>query len=137
MTVNTKKSRFRLLVSLFFALTICLQGCDHTPKELVLSDLNPAEMQYLSHYLIIERARAVYAVDPELGNSLLDSLAVAWGDSDAVEINSALPVDLPRRALVNRLLVRILEAEEDSLLLAARPDRLSAPITDPPPPAQP
>jgi hypothetical protein len=129
MFVNTKKSRFRLLFLIFPILTLCAAACDEPADSLELSDLSAGELEYVTRYVVIERAKAVHAVDPELGNSLLDSLAMSWGDSNAAEIDRRQAEDLPRRALVNRLLVKVLEAEEDSLLLAGRPDRLTAPLS--------
>lgn len=133
MIVNTKKSRFRHLIGMIPVVFIFSAGCGDKTGNLLLADLNDAELVYLTRYVTIERARAVYAIDPELGAGLLDSLATTWGDSNAVEIQRRLPSDMPRLAQVNKLLIRILEAEEDSLVLAARPDRLNTPITDPPP----
>ena len=71
--------------------------------------------------------------DRSVGDALLDSLAAVWGDSSLVETEAGVPGDPARAAAVGRLLQRILEAELDSLVLAPRPDRLSAPLPDPEP----
>jgi hypothetical protein len=72
-------------------------------------------------------------VDRPLGDTLLDSLATAWGDSALGETAALVPTDPVRAGQVANFLHRVLEAELDSLLLAPRPDRLAAPLPDPPP----
>lgn len=112
---------------------LLLTSCDSKPPEdITLADLTAGEKLYITRLVTLERAKAVALVDRDTGNVLLDSLAIAWGDSARVETASGIP-SLPQRAeLVGRLLHRILVAEEDSLLHAPRPDRLHAPIVDPP-----
>ena len=66
-----------------------------------------------------------------MGDVLLDSLAVAWGDSSLEKTLAAAPAHPVRAIQVNDLLKRILEAELDSLIEAPRPDRLSAPLSEP------
>ncbi|MBA4378438.1 MAG: hypothetical protein C0395_07250 [Gemmatimonas sp.] len=100
-------------------------------RPLRLSDLTPSEHAYVTRFVTLERARAVALVDRGRGEALLDSLAVSWGDSSLASAQAALPADPRRQALLHGLLGRILRAEQDSLLDAARPDRLGAPLPDP------
>jgi hypothetical protein len=101
-------------------------------RPLRLSDLTPAEREYVTRFVTLERARAVALVDRSRGEALLDSLAVSWGDSSLALAQAALPADPRRQALLHGLLGRILRAEQDSLLDAPRPGRLGAPLPDPP-----
>jgi len=101
-------------------------------RPLRLSDLTSTERLYVTRFVTLERARAVALVDPGRGGALLDSLAVGWGDSSLAAVRAALPEDPRRQALLHGLLGRILRAEQDSLLDAPRPDRLGAPLPDPP-----
>ena len=70
-------------------------------------------------------------IDRPTGNAILDSLAIAWGDSARQETSRGLPGDPIRAGQVGDLLRRILEAETDSLTHAGRPDRLILPLPDP------
>jgi hypothetical protein len=102
-------------------------------RPLRLADLTAPERAYVTRFVVLERARAVALVDRTTGDALLDSLAAAWGDSSLAGAQAALPADPRRQALLHGLLGRILLAEQDSLLDAARPGRLDAPLPDPPP----
>lgn len=107
-----------------------LPGCSDQDQDLRLQDLNPGEKLYVTRMVILERAKAVAMVDPATGNSLLDSLALAWGDSSLVQARSAAAKDPARSQQANQILLNILNAEQDSLLLAPRPDRLAAPMPE-------
>lgn len=116
------------------AVLLLLTGAGCGPeggRPLQLSDLKPPEREYLTRFVVLERARAVALVDRGVGEALLDSLAAAWGDSSLAGAQAALPADPRRQALLHGLLGRILRAEQDSLLDAARPDRLDSPLPDP------
>lgn len=118
---------------LTLALAACLWGCQASTETLQLSDLTPAERQYIDRFVTLERARAVALVEAERGAALLDSLAAAWGDSSLAVTRRNLPRLPDRMAALNELLARILNAERDSLLLAPEARRLLAPLPDPPP----
>ncbi len=108
-----------------------LGGCHKESESLQLDDLTPGEHLYLERFLTLERARAVALADYEKGPALLDSLAAAWGDSALEETSHGLPTAPNRAAAVHDLLLRILDAERDSLLEAPYPRRLTAPLPDP------
>jgi hypothetical protein len=110
---------------------VLLLGCQGKSTALRLKDLKAAERQYIEHFVILERARAVAMVDAEAGNALLDSLAAAWGDSALEDAGHGLSRQPGRMAAVNELLIRIVDAERDSLLLAPFARRLTAPLPDP------
>lgn len=114
-------------------LTALLPACEKEEPELGLADLTGAESLYVSRIVVLERAKAIALVDRKLGNAVLDSLHAAWGDSALPEALAGAPTAPRRSARVHALLVRILEAERDSLLEAPRVDRLGAPLPDPPP----
>jgi hypothetical protein len=116
---------------------LAVLGCDRGPKELEYRQLHPAERLYVERFLVLERARAVALADPARGVALLDSLAVAWGDTAEAQARAALPSDPRRAALVQDLVRRLLEAEADSLLLAPHPRRLQAPLPTPAPRREP
>lgn len=114
-------------------LLLAVTGCGpEGGRPLRLTDLKPSEREYLTRFVVLERARAVALVDRGTGEALLDSLASAWGDSSLAEARAALPADPRRQALLHGLLGRILRAEQDSLLDAPRPRRLDSLLPDPP-----
>ncbi|MCB1150812.1 hypothetical protein KDK88_04655 [bacterium] len=120
------------------ALLLPLASCREENAPLGVSDLTPAELEYVTRFVQLERARAVALRDRPAGEALLDSLAAAWGDSALARAESALSPDTDRLAAFHDLLSRLLEAEEDSLLDNPSPERLTAPLpapaTDEPPP---
>ncbi len=126
----------RFPVLMFLMLVACLltaTGCGQEKTHLMLEDLTPAENLYLTRIVILERAKAVTMVDRQTGTTLLDSLAIAWGDSSLKETVAGAPTTPDRSGLVHGLLARILKAEKDSLMHAPRPDRLTAPLPNPVP----
>ena len=122
---------------LLSAALAALGGCQKTDSELRLADLSEAEHLYVARIVILERAKAVALVDRTAGYAVLDSLAVAWGDSALETTLVGAPSDPHRSQRVHELLTRILKAERDSLILAPRTDRLAEPISDPPPESPP
>lgn len=109
-----------------------LAGCEpEEPPAIQLNDLGPNEYTYIYRLVTLERAKAVALVDRKTGVVLLDSLATAWGDSALADTRTLVPVEPMRAGQVNSLLLRILEAEADSLVHAPRPDRLQSPLPDP------
>ena len=122
--------QFLLLTILLFLLS----GCNTGPDSLSLDDLSVAEREYIEKYVILERARAVAMVDGVVGTALLDSLAVAWGESSGVAIGNALPIEPIRAAAVQNLLHKILVAENDSLVFAPFAHRVTEPLPEPGPP---
>jgi len=113
------------------AILLAVAGCGRGDSPLRLQDLSPAELSYVERFVVLERARAVAMDDRAAGESLLDSLAVAWGDSSLQEARSALEIAPGRLAELHLLLGRILDAERDSLLRSPTPGRLAAPLPDP------
>ena len=130
MPVNTKRYRILALLTLLSA-NISGWGCSGQENGLRIADLDAEEWEYITRYVTIERAKAVKIVDPESGQALLDSLSIAWGDSSAAETGRLLPERTGRIIAVNRLLLAILAADEDSLVHAPRADRLTAPLPVP------
>lgn len=128
-------SRRRIPSLILLALLAPLSSCREEPRPLAMADLSPAEREYVSRFVVLERARAVALSDRPAGEALLDSLAAAWGDSALARAEAALSSDTARLAAFHDLLARILEAEEDSLLQAPVPSRLTAPLPPPAPPA--
>jgi len=114
-----------------------IYGCSSQSETLTLADLTPAEKQYIDRFITLERARAVALIDSMKGRALLDSLATAWGDSSLANTRKGLSSKPLRVEALNNLLRRILAAERDSLVLAADPDRLRAPLPDPPAESEP
>lgn len=129
MNPTAVRHRRRLLAALLpVALLLGAASCDDGAPPVALDELDPAEREYLTRFVVLERARAVSFADRTLGEALLDSLAADWGDSSLVDAQAALPDDPQRMAALHALLEAVLEAEKDSLLEAPRPDRLSAPL---------
>lgn len=120
--------RLHLPVTVLLIVVLLGVGCDREPPPLAVSDLTPDEAYCLEHLVLLERARAVALADPELGAVVLDSLAVAWGDSFARDLERRLPVEPRRASRFHDLLLRVLEAENDSLTFAPRRGRLTAPF---------
>lgn len=114
--------------------TLLLGACQQTEKALQLADLTPEEHTYIERIVVLERAKAVALTDRDLGNTLLDSLSVAWGDSIEARTAALAPKKPLRCQAVHDLLKRIIVAEKDSLLLAPSPERLAQPLIDPAPP---
>lgn len=117
----------------FLTLAAALSGCGRSEPKLQPEDLTSAESRYVERFVVLERARAVALVDSETGTALLDSLAAVWGDSALRSVQRELSDDPLRAAAVHNLLERILMAEQDSLINASRPDRLTAPLPKPVP----
>ena len=122
-----------LIPWLLLLLFLGTPGCKEENTQLQLDDLTPAETRYVTRIVILERAKAVALIDRKGGTALLDYLAVAWGDSSRNFTAAGAPSDPHRSVQVHTLLARILTAERDSLIDAARPDRLAVPLQDPPP----
>ena len=120
-----------------FLILLLLTGCRRERAALALTDLTPAERTLVTRFVILERARAVALADTATGRAVLDSLAAAWGDTSLAAARRALPADHRRVATLYDLLARLLQAERDSLLAAPLPRRLSAPLPEPVPPADP
>ena len=114
-------------------LLVILVGCQADPAQFTVDDLSSAELQVVTQYIVLERARVIALADPENGVAILDSLAAAWGDSAAVAAQSKLSIEPARAALVHNLIQRLLEAEADSLVNAPYARRLSEPLPEPAP----
>jgi hypothetical protein len=121
-----------LTALLALVLATSLAGCEERQKSLQLSDLTQGERLYIEQFMVLERVRAIALVDADLGATLADSLAVAWGDSSMQKVQHGVPDEPARAAAVHDLLLRILEAERDSLVQVPAPRRLTAALPDPP-----
>ena len=106
-------------------------ACSQPEKPFKLADLTADEHTYIERIVVLERAKALVLADPELGNAILDSLALAWGDSAEAKTAAMAPVSPLRSKNVHDLLKRIIVAERDSLLQNPSRRRLSVPLTDP------
>ena len=119
---------------LLYGTLALLVGCQDRAEYLELKDLDAAERQVVERFVVLERARAVALADPPRGAAILDSLAAAWGDSAAQEAEASLTSEPDRAHLIHDLLRRVLVAEQDSLIHAPEPRRLTAPLPAPVPP---
>jgi len=113
------------LLASFTCLTL-LASCGEAGLD--LDDLTPAERDFVTRFVVLERARAVALAEPAVGAALLDSLAVAWGDSANVIARGQVPARADRAVAVYDLLGRLLAAESDSLVHAPVARRLAAPL---------
>ena len=123
-----KKSGTISLILTILLLSLFAGACSHQDQDLQLADLSPDEYTYIERIIILERAKAVALNDRDLGNILLDSLLVAWGDSVESETAAMAPQMPERSKAVHELLERIITAEKDSLMLVPEPRRLTAPM---------
>jgi len=123
-----------LLGSLVFGLGVT--GCEKKQSPLVLEDLDEGETELLTRLIILERAKSLALVDRPAGQALLDSLAVAWGDSIGEETVAGAPSNATRAHEVGQLYSRVFSAEHDSLLAHDGRRELTAPLPDPPAPAE-
>jgi hypothetical protein len=134
--------RNRGALILFACLMACLMacllvaGCEKKQSPLVLSDLDEGETDLLTRLIILERAKSLALVDRPAGQALLDSLALAWGDSIAEETVAGAPTNATRAHAVGELFSRIFAAEHDSMLAHDGRRDLTAPLPDPPAPAE-
>ncbi len=134
-SVNPYRNKL-LPATVLLALALGPAGCGDAPVPVLqLDDLKAGERLYVERFVTLERARAVAFGDRARGEALLDSLAAAWGDSSLVRARAALPGDPARATALHALLLRILEAEADSLVAAGDASRLAAPLPDPSPAA--
>ncbi len=108
-----------------------ISGCDKSEEGLHLEDLSRDEYTFIERMVVLERTKAVALMDKETGFALLDSLAMAWGDSALVRTREMAENSPLRSAAVGELLGRILESERDSLLHAPHADRIGLPLSDP------
>lgn len=129
-------SRSRRLPAALLASVLALAaapGCGSGDGDLSLADLTEGEARYIERMVVLERLKAVGLDDRDLALVLADSLAAAWGDSALERTIAGLPRDPRRAAAVGRLLSGLLLAEQDSLVLAPRADRLADPLPEPAP----
>lgn len=101
---------------LLAAALLCAGGCRQADRGLRPQDLSRDEAAYVGRVLQMERVRAALLVDAARGVALGDSLAAAWGDSARPQTVALAPDDPDRAELVHELLLRLLAAEQDSLL---------------------
>jgi hypothetical protein len=135
MTMNTT-TRFlsrRFPLVLLAAAVVLAGGCEKEEEPLTLAGLTGGESLYVERMVLLERAKTVALVDRVAGDALLDSLAAAWGDSSLQETMTGVPSEPLRAANVAQLLRRIIAVEQESLKTTSGLDRLSLPLSDPPP----
>ncbi|MBC8423209.1 hypothetical protein H8E07_03720 [bacterium] len=133
MPVSKKTLRRIVLNTILCPVLLLSSGCrSDNARPLRLDDLTPAEHRFVTRFIVLERARAVALMDRETGEALFDSLAAAWGDSALAQARADQPEDTKRQAALQTLIASILDAEEDSLVLAPEARRLGAPLLDPP-----
>ena len=132
---TTDLSRPRgVLLAAGAGLLLAAAGCSEEPRALRLDDLDEGERIILEKLIVLERAKAGALVDRDRGEAVLDSLAVAWGDSVLEETLAGAPRDATRAKAVGEIFARVLRAEHDSLLVGDGLARLAAPLPDPAPP---
>lgn len=105
-----------LVLTMLLVLLAAAGGCARRERPLTPRDLTDDESVYVTRILVLERVRAALVDDPVRGSVLGDSLAAAWGDSARTRTLDLAPADPDRAALVHELLLRLLAAEQDSLL---------------------
>lgn len=116
--INGRRAAGRAAAALVLVLALMAAagGCDRSERPLTPRDLTDDESVYVTRILILERVRAALVDDPFRGAALGDSLTAAWGDSARARTLDLAPTDPDRAALVHELLLRLLAAEQDSLL---------------------
>ncbi len=118
--------------SIILLSTLLLLGsCDKQDQPLQLSDLSASERLYFERVIAMERARTLGLIYRDVGEALLDSLGVAWGDSIGPEIRAGLTSDPYRSQALGELLLRVVTAEQDSLKWDPGTSRLHMPLPDP------
>ncbi len=113
------------------AALLAAAGCRESGRALRPQDLSRDEAAYVDRVLVLERVRAALLVDAVRGVALGDSLAAAWGDSALPQAVALAPTEPGRAELVHELLLRLLAAEQDSLLAHNGLRRLDAPWPTP------
>jgi len=127
----------RLLFLFLLPVLSPVAGCEKNDAPLALSDLSGDEFVYVERMIILERAKTAALLDRETGDALLDSLAVAWGDSSFPLTLLGAPRDPLRAEAVGILLRRILTAEQESLLTSNGLERMNQPLPEPEPEPEP
>ena len=137
--MTTRFPSRRLFFLLLLSGLVPTSGCEKSEAPLALNDLSEGEYLFVERMVILERAKTAALLDRETGDSLLDSLASAWGDSSLPEAMAGAPRDPVRSEAVTELLGRVIEAEQESLLTSTGLDRLDKPLPEPAPapPAEP
>ena len=128
---------FLLLLPVLVPVLMQLTSCEKNDAPLALSDLSGDEFVFVERMVILERAKTAALLDRQTGDAILDSLAVAWGDSSFSLTLLGAPRDPVRSEAVGTLLRRVLEAEQESLLTSSGLDRLDLPLPEPKPEPEP
>lgn len=137
MKASSRRNQFPFAGSLpVLVLLLMLGSCRSGSHELKLTDLTAGERLYCERVIALERAKTVTLIHRETGETLLDSLANAWGDSVTPETMAGLSGDPQRAVAFSGLLLRILTAEQDSLRRDPGHSRLHLPLPDPDRPGQ-
>ncbi len=131
--MTTRFPSRRLIFLLLLSGLIPTAGCEKSEAPLALNDLSGDEYLFVERMVILERAKTAALLDRETGDSLLDSLAAAWGDSSLPVTLAGVPRDPVRSEAVAALLGRVIEAEQESLLTSTGLDRLDQSLPDPAP----
>lgn len=134
----TTRFPFRRVFFLFLPVALMAAGgCEKEDTPLELADLSGPEYLFVERMVLLERAKAVALLDREVGDTLLDSLATAWGDSSLPFTLAGAPQDPIRAEAVGTLLRSVIEAEQESLMTTSGLDRLDLPLPEPRPAPQP
>lgn len=131
--MTTRFPSRRLFLSLLLAGLAAATGCENEDAPLALADLSGAEFVFVERMVLLERAKAAALEDRPNGDVLLDSLAVAWGDSSLAFTLAGAPQDPIRSEAVGALLRRVIQAEQESLLTTSGFDRWLLPLPEPEP----
>ena len=131
--MTTRFPSRRLFLPLLLAGLAWASGCEKDDAPLAMADLSGAEYVFVERMVLLERAKAAALEDRANGDVLLDSLAVAWGDSSMVLTLAGAPKDPIRSEAVGTLLRRVIQAEQESLLTNSGFDRWLLPLPEPAP----
>lgn len=119
------------LVAGLLLLGVAAAACSRKERPLRPRDLTSDETRYVDRVLVLERVRALLLIDGGRGISVGDSLAIAWGDSALPETLAMAPAAPERAARLHDLLLRLVVAEQDSLVARDGRRPLDAPWPTP------
>jgi len=132
-TMTTRFPSRRIIFLLLLSGLISTTACEKKDTPLTLNDLSGDEYVFVERMVVLERAKTVALLDRRTGDALLDSLAVAWGDSSLSLTLAGAPRDPVRSEAVAAFLRRVIETEQDSLRTSTGLDRMGRPLPDPAP----
>jgi hypothetical protein len=129
--MTTRFPSRRFFLPLLLAGLALASGCEKADAPLAMADLSGAEYVFVERMVLLERAKAAALLDRPNGDVLLDSLAVAWGDSSLELTAAGAPKDPIRSEAVGALLRRVIQAEQESLMTTSGFDRWNLPLPEP------